>query len=145
MEFVTRTLYLITFEQLYNIYKSKTNNMSENESSPLDQMKGAFVDSLVRNNKKIREDRAIAIAEQTEMLYKRQVEDLTVELRQLKRDRDNALDLSPSDAQSLTLASDFDAKSFVEKDIAIGVKIRETEIKIQIAQDRYNALFKGGN
>jgi hypothetical protein len=142
LKFIERTLYNITFEQLYNLYKPKTNNMSENESSPLDEMKGAFVSSLVRNNKKIREDRAIAIAEQAEMIYKRKVEDLQVEIKSLKRDRDNMLDLSPADAQSLVVASDFNAVTFVEKDLELGLKIRNLEIKIEIATDRYNTLFK---
>lgn len=142
LEFVTRTLNSITFQQLYNIHKPKTNNMSENESSPLDEMKGAFVSSLVRNNKKIREDRAIAIAEQAEMLYKREVEDLNMQIKTLKREREGMLDLSPTDAQSLVMASDFDAKDFVQRDIDLGIKIRNLEIKIEIAEARYNTLFK---
>ena len=40
----------------------------------LEEMAGAFVSSLIRNNKKIREDRAIAIAEAAQMIYKREVE-----------------------------------------------------------------------
>lgn len=97
--------------------------------------------SLVRNNKKIREDRALAIAETSEMQYKRAIEDMTVRLKQLRRDRDNMLDLSPTDAQSLVLASDFKAEEFVSKDIAMGVEIRNLEIKLEIAQARYNTLF----
>ena len=42
----------------------------------LEGMQGAFVDSLVRNNKQIKKDRAIAIAESLHMKYKRKVEDL---------------------------------------------------------------------
>lgn len=108
----------------------------------LEEMKGAFVQSLVRNNKKIREDRAIAIGESAEMLYKREVEDIQLKIKQLKRDRDAMLDLSPTDAQSLVLASDFDAKAFVSKDIAIGIEIRNLEITLEIAEARYNYLFK---
>ena len=61
------------------------------KTSELDNMKGAFVGSLVRNNKKIREDRAIAIAESAEMLYKRKVEDTELQIKQLKRDREAML------------------------------------------------------
>ena len=111
-------------------------------ATELGEMKGAFVNSLVRNNKKIREDRAIAIAESAEMLYKRTVEDTTLKIKQLKRDREAMLDLSPTDAQSLIVASDFDAKAFVEKDIKLGVEIRNLEITLQIATDRYNHLFQ---
>jgi hypothetical protein len=54
------------------------------------------------------------------------------------------LDLSPTDAQSLVLASDFDAKGFVKKDVELGVKIRNLEITIEIASSRYKLLFEGG-
>lgn len=102
---------------------------------------GAFVTSLRRNNTKIREDRANAISEDTQMLYKRQIEDLQVELKKVKREQENMLDLSPTSADSLVLASDFNSKGFVEKDIELGVKIRNLEIKLEIATKRYNYLF----
>lgn len=110
-------------------------------SSILDEMKGAFVQSLVRNNKKIREDRAIQIAESAQMLYKREVEDTELRIKQLRRERDGMLDLSPTTADSLVLATDFDAKSFVEKDLKLGLKIREEEIRLEILKTRYNLLF----
>lgn len=116
---------------------------TENSTPALDEMKGAFVGSLVRNNKKIREDRAIAIAEAAQMIYKREVEDLEMQIKQLKREREAMLDLSPTDAQSLVLASDFDAKGFVKKDVEMGVKIRNLEITIEIASSRYKLLFEG--
>jgi hypothetical protein len=114
---------------------------TEEKNTTLDQMSGAFVQSLQRNNKKIREDRAIQIAEAAQMIYKRSVEDLEMEIKQLKRERDGMIDLSPTTADSLVLASDFDAKQFVTKEIEIGVKIRNLEIKLEIARDRYKHLF----
>lgn len=110
-----------------------------NEETP----KGAFFESLVRNNKKIRTDRALAIQEDAEMLYKREVEDMQVQLRRLIRERDNMLDLSPENAMSLVLATDFDGKAFVEKDLQIGIDIRNLEIKLEIAEARYKVLFGG--
>jgi hypothetical protein len=109
----------------------------------LAELKGAFVGSLVRNNKKIREDRAIAIAEAAEMHYKREVEDTEIKIKAIKREREAMLDLSPKDAQSLILATYFDAKKFVEKDIELGIKIRNLEITLEVARSRYNILFKG--
>lgn len=106
-------------------------------------MKGAFVGSLKRTNKNIREDRATAIAEAAEMLYKRKVEDLNMKIKQLNRDRTNMLDMSPDNAQSLKLATDFDEEAFVTKDIEIGLKIRELEITKEIAEQRYKFLFTG--
>ncbi len=118
--------------------------MKEQEELPeaLAGMGGAFVGSLVRNNKRIREDRAIAIAESAEMIYKREVEDTELQIKQMRRDRDAMLDLSPTDAQSLVLASDFDAKAFVAKDITFGINLRNLEIKLEIAKARYSHLFK---
>jgi hypothetical protein len=102
---------------------------------------GAFVTSLKRNNQKIRDDRASAIAEDTQLMYKRNVEDLQVKIKQLRREQENMLDLSPSTADSLVLASDFDSKTYVDKDVTLGVKIRNLEITLDIALKRYEYLF----
>lgn len=102
---------------------------------------GAFLESLKRNNKQIRDDRAAAICEDTQMLFRRTVEDLEVKIKRMERERDNMLDLSPSDARSLVLACDFDANDFVSKDVELGVKIRNEKIKLEIAQQRYKILF----
>jgi hypothetical protein len=103
---------------------------------------GAFIESLQRNNKKIREDRATSISEDTETLYKRTIEDMEMEIKKLRREREQMLDLSPTSADSLVLASDFNSNAFVTKDIEIGVKIRNIEIKLEIAKARYKYLFQ---
>jgi len=105
------------------------------------QNEGLFVSTLKRNNAKIREDRAAVIAEDAELSFKRKVEDLQMDLKKLKRDRDNMLDLSPDSGDSLKVASDFKANEFVEKDLQLGLKIREVEIKLEVAEARYNELF----
>lgn len=104
-------------------------------------VEGAFVSSLMRNNKKIREDRAIAITEDTKLLYKRKVEDIEISISRMKREQENMLDLSPTTADSLVLASDFNSEEYVTKDIDLGVKIRNAEITLEIAKKRYNTLF----
>jgi UDP-3-O-acyl-N-acetylglucosamine deacetylase len=104
---------------------------------------GAFKESLYRNNSKIRKDRADSIIEDAEIIYKREIEDLDVQKKKMLRDQENMLDLSPTDALSLTLASDFDSKVYVDKDIELGVKIRNVEIKLEIARKRYAYLFGG--
>lgn len=109
----------------------------------LDELKGSFVVSLRRSNKEIRDDRALAIAEDAELLFKREVEDTTTELKRLKRDRENMLDLGGTDKNKIINPSDFDAKKFVAKDLELGLKIRDCEIKLEILTKRYNELFKG--
>ncbi len=116
--------------------------MSDEEKAAL--AGGAFKASLKRNNKEIRSDRADAIEEDAQLIFKRKVEDLDVEVKRLKRDRDNMLDMSPDNAMSLKLAENFDSRAFVDKDIALGVEIRNTEIRLEIAQNRYAHLFEGG-
>jgi hypothetical protein len=114
---------------------------STESSATLENMKGAFVGSLMRNNKKIRDDRAIAIAEDAELIYKRAIEDTEKKLRQFKRDRDNMLDLSAKETTSLIMATDFNADEFVAKDLAIGTQIRNLQITLEIAKERYDFLF----
>lgn len=104
---------------------------------------GAFITSLKRNNQKIRDDRATSIADDTQLMYKRMIEDLQVTVKRLRREQENMLDLSPTTADSLVLASDFDSKSYVDKDVELGVKIRNFEIKLEIATKRYTHLFGG--
>jgi len=102
---------------------------------------GAFLASLKRNNKQIRDDRATAIGESAQLLYKRAVEDLEVMIKQKKRDQENMLDLSPSNALSLIVASDFKADIYVKKDMELSVDIRNAEIELEIARNRYKTLF----
>lgn len=110
----------------------------------IEKTEGAFLSSLKRNNKKIRDDRAEAIGEDTELSYKRKVEDLALQIRKMKRDQENMLDLSPTDAQSLVLASDFNTEEYVKKDLELGIKIRNAEIALEIATKQFTFLF-GGN
>ena len=75
------------------------------------------------------------------MLYKRTVEDIELQIKKLKREREAMLDLSPTNADSLILATDFDSKKFVDKDLEIGIQLRNLEIKLEVAKARYKYLF----
>ena len=103
--------------------------------------KSKFMSTLMRDNKTIRDDRAIEIFEKAELIYSRKIQDLEIERKQLVRDRDGMLDLSPTTADSLTLASDFSANDFTIKDIELGMKIRNLDITLEVAQKRYDELF----
>lgn len=106
------------------------------------EAKGKFIESLMRNNAKIRQDRALSIYESAQMLYKRTIEDTEIKVKQLHRERESLLDLSPESATSLVLKADFDEKAFVEKDIALGLQIRNNEIILDVAKARYSTLFE---
>lgn len=107
-----------------------------------EQKKGAFASSLKRNNRQIRDDRAQAIVEDTMLLFKREVEDIQLGITRMKRERDNMLDLSPTNAQSLVLASEFDAKAYVSKEKSLATKIRNEEILIGLMNERFIHLFE---
>lgn len=119
------------------------NTFSNNTTATSRESSGAFISSLKRNNKQIREDRATAIAEDSELSYRRNIEDIEMSIKRMKREQENMLDLSPINSQSLVLAFDFNTKECVDKDIELGVKIRNAEIKLEIAKKRFSCLFGG--
>jgi hypothetical protein len=97
--------------------------------------------SLQRNNKQIRSDRAASLAEDLEIGAKRQCEDLGRELRKLKRKRESMYDFSPSNSQSLVLAAEVDGEEVAEKDMVLSLKIRDLQIKFDIACERYEENY----
>ena len=114
-----------------------------NGAAEVEAIGGAFTQSLRRNNKEIRQDRADAISEDTQLAYKRAIEDIEMNLNRMRRAKENILDLSPTDARSLVLATDFDSQAFFEADMKLGIDIRNEEIKLKIAKERYQYLFGG--
>lgn len=105
---------------------------------------GAFVESLYRGNKEIKKDRAEAIAEDVQTVYKRKVEDMELEMKRLIRKRENMLDMAPDNAHSLKPASDVNAVNFVEEDLRIGYDLKQLELRLEVARARYKYLFTAG-
>ena len=85
---------------------------------------GTFKADLQRNFKQLKDSRAESVAEDVEIIYKRKIEDLCHEIRNIERDRENImLDLSPTNVTSaLAVPSDFNAEKFLEKDIQLPIK-----------------------
>jgi len=106
-----------------------------------DEKSGFIKESLGRNNKTIRADRAESINEDLEMVYKRAVEDKLVSIKKLARKQMNAFDFSPSNSQSLVLGKDVDAAITMDEDLALGLAIHNENVKLTIAKKRYNFLF----
>jgi len=104
--------------------------------------KGKFGRLLMRSNTKLRQDRGLQIVKDTEKKYRRTIEDLRDNLESLQLDRDNMLDINPSNTQTIINPSDFESDVFVKKDIEIGIKIREIGIKLAVAEKRYGDLFE---
>ena len=120
-----------------------------------------FKDNLTASFRQIRADRAEGIAEDTEIEYRREIEDRMRRIRQYDRQRENLiLDLSPSNITSTQVVpGDFNAAEFKEKDILqqdvflaadlperygyklIGIEKRNDLIILEIVVDRYEYLF----
>lgn len=106
-----------------------------------EQLGGAFVTSLKRNNSKIREERAIMITEDAYTMYKRKAEDIEMTIKQIRRRREAMMDLSPTDAASLQPAKDFKAIDYVETDLNLSVELRQLEIQLDVCKERIAYLF----
>lgn len=103
---------------------------------------GVFVTTLLRDNKSIKKDRAQAIIEDSEMVYKRKVEDMGLKLKRLKREQDAILDLSPDNSLSLMPnLKTFEAEKFANDDLRLALEIRNLEIQIEVSVKRYEYLF----
>ena len=104
---------------------------------------GTFRADLKRNFKQLKDSRAESVAEDVEIIYKRKIEDLCHEIRNIERDRENImLDLSPTNMTSaLAVPSDFNADAFLKKDIELGLRKRDSEIQLEIVTRRYEELF----
>lgn len=109
----------------------------------LENKQGVFKTDLMRTFKQLKESRAESVAEDVEIIYKRQIEDLCHQIRNYDRDRENLiLDLSPSSAFSGNVVpSDFKPVEFLSKDIEIGLNKRDAIIKLEIVIERYQYLF----
>ena len=105
--------------------------------------KGVFKTDLMRTFTQLKESRAESVAEDVEIIYKRQIEDLCHQIRNYDRDRENLiLDLSPSSAFSGNVVpSDFKPSDFLAKDVEIGLNKRDAIIKLEIVIERYEYLF----
>ena len=102
---------------------------------------GYLQESLGRSNKQIRLERGDAIAEDLEMIYKREIEDKEIDLKRLTRKQVNAFDFSPSNSQSLVMGKDFDAGEVMAEDLKTALAVHNTTIKLTLAKQRYNYLF----
>ena len=112
--------------------------MSEEE---VIDVKGALHASLERSNKEIRQERGDAIAEDLQIIYKRNVEDIEMAITRATRDQANAFDFSPTNSQSLVMAKEIQSVEILDRDMGTSLAIRELEIKYEIAKKRYNHLF----
>ncbi|REC55862.1 hypothetical protein DRF62_05500 [Chryseobacterium piscium] len=105
-----------------------------------EDLKPRFIESLQRNNEQIKEDRARTIGEDSELIYRRRVEDIELKIKRLEREQEGLIDISPLDKNSLTFA-DFQPEAFVQKDIELSLLIRNLNIQLEVSTKRFEYLF----
>lgn len=115
--------------------------MSTTTEAQAKEPKGALYQSLARNNKEILKDRAETISEDLETTFSRNAQDLSKKLKRLNRDRNNMYDFSPTNTQSLMLGKEVQADDILIKDMKLSIEIRQIEIELEIAINRYEYLF----
>ena len=116
--------------------------MKTTTDQPVEAVEGLLMQSLIRNNDTIRNDRMIDINDSGEIKYRRKIEDMRQDLKSMERERNAMLDFSPTTIDSLLPAGKFDADDFVKRDIELGTKIRNLNILIdEVAVVRYKQLF----
>jgi len=104
---------------------------------------GYMHESLARTSKAIRMERGEAISEDLEMAYKREIEDLRSDIKKAKRNQLNMFDFGGTSTFSLIVAKDVEAKEIKDKDLVIALDIRNLNISLELAVERYEFLFGG--
>lgn len=114
--------------------------ITQNDKLMEDELKPRFIESLQRNNDQIREDRARTIGADSELIYRRRVEDIELKIKRLEREQEGLIDISPLDRNSLTFA-DFNPEAFVQKDMELSLTIRNLNIQLEVTRKRFEYLF----
>ncbi|MBQ2600608.1 hypothetical protein II582_04570 [bacterium] len=106
-------------------------------------MTAKFEENLKQSYRQIRESRAKAITEDTEIEYRRTVEDKYRKVRSIDRSVENQLlDLCPTSTTSTQIGpANYKAEDFVKSDMQHALDRREMVIELEVAVDRYEALF----
>lgn len=102
---------------------------------------GALQQSLDRNSKTIRKDRAQTISDTARLRYRRAIEDKHLSLRECKSQQDALIDMSPDNTMSIIRVADFDAEEFVKANADLARKIYDLSIVIEVMTADYKRLF----
>ncbi len=114
--------------------------ITQNNKLMEDELKPRFIESLQRNNDQIREDRARTIGADSELIYRRRVEDIKLKIKRLEREQEGLIDISPLDRNSLTF-TDFNPEKFVQQDMELSLTIRNLNIQLEVTRKRFEYLF----
>ena len=103
---------------------------------------GILASTLKQTFKQIKESRIDSMLEDSEVKYRRQIEDICADIRSCDRDMEDAiLDILPSNAGQGISPSQFDADKLMSTRINTLIIKREKAIKLGIMLSDYETLF----
>ena len=104
--------------------------------------KGILGTTLKQTYKQIKDSRIDAMLEDTELKYRRQIEDVCAKVRQCDRDMEDAiLDILPSNAGQGINPNMFDADKLMNARINTLIARREHAVRLGILVNDYETLF----
>ena len=104
--------------------------------------KGILGSTLKQTFKQIKESRIDAMLEDSELKYRRQIEDVSAKIRQCNRDmEDSILDILPNNAGQGISPSAFDADKLMNTRVSTLIARREHQVKLGILVNDYETLF----
>lgn len=103
---------------------------------------GILSSTLKQNFKQLKESRVNAMIEDSELKYRRAIEDITANIRQCDRDLEDAiLDILPMNAGQGINPNMFDATKLMNQRVNTLIARREHTIKLGIYVKDYERLF----
>lgn len=103
---------------------------------------GILSSTLKQNFKQLKESRVNAMIEDSELKYRRAIEDVTASIRQCDRDLEDAiLDILPMNAGQGINPNMFDANKLMTQRTNTLIARREHSIKLGILVNDYETLF----
>lgn len=106
------------------------------------KQQGILGTTLKQTFKQIKDSRIDAMLEDSELKYRRQIEDVCAKVRQCDRDMEDAiLDILPSNAGQGINPNQFDATKLMQTRIDTLIARREHSIRLGILVNDYETLF----
>lgn len=106
------------------------------------KQQGILGTTLKQTFKQIKDSRIDAMLEDSELKYRRQIEDVCAKVRQCDRDMEDAiLDILPSNAGQGINPNQFDATKLMQTRIETLIARREHSIRLGILVNDYETLF----
>jgi hypothetical protein len=106
------------------------------------KQQGILGTTLKQTFKQIKDSRIDAMLEDSELKYRRQIEDMCAKVRQCDRDMEDAiLDILPSNAGQGINPNQFDATKLMQTRVETLIARREHSIRLGILVNDYETLF----